>query len=400
MEWSPKQERALRDVARWMERRDQPVFRLFGYAGTGKTTLARHFAQGVEGHVAFAAYTGKAALVMRRAGCPQASTIHSLIYCPKDKSRAGLWQLEQERDAAREAGDDSLVAELEAKIKIEKKNLNQPSFVLNPESDLQHASLLVIDECSMVGEDMANDVLLFGVPVLVLGDPAQLPPVRGSGYFTDARPDAMLTEIHRQARDNPIVEMATRVRTGKKLEVGRYGSSEVLPASAFDREAVSRETQVLVGKNATRHRANEQLRKNRFDGRLPDDEVVEGDRLVCLRNDYDVGILNGQLFDVEEVVEITDHDTVRMRVVDEAGGSTKDVEAHRSIFRQEEIDDYWTLRSAHEFDYGYALTCHKAQGSQWDSVVVVDESGVFRQNAKRWLYTAITRAAETVQVVR
>src|ERR1700704_3832073 len=83
--FSPQQDAALQAVAAWLKARPgrgstPAVFRLFGYAGTGKTTLAKHLAEGVEGKVLFAAFTGKAALVMRRKGCQNASTIHSLIY--------------------------------------------------------------------------------------------------------------------------------------------------------------------------------------------------------------------------------------------------------------------------------------------------------------------------------
>ena len=80
VEWSPQQEQALSAVSAWLKDKDGPqVFRLFGWAGTGKSTLARHLAQGVKS-VKYAAFTGKAALVMRKRGCKGASTIHSLIY--------------------------------------------------------------------------------------------------------------------------------------------------------------------------------------------------------------------------------------------------------------------------------------------------------------------------------
>src|SRR5262249_42181010 len=151
------------------------IFRLFGYAGTGKTTLARHLAEDVDGKVAYAAFTGKAALVMRRKGCAGASTIHSLIYRPRD------------------SGEEA------------------PSFELWDGAPASRAELIVIDECSMVDPDLGRALLSFGVPVLVLGDPAQLPPIQGGGFFTDAEPDAMLTEVHRQAADDPIIHLSMAV---------------------------------------------------------------------------------------------------------------------------------------------------------------------------------------------
>src|ERR1700756_2284703 len=166
--FSPHQDSALKAVADWLKAKPgrngtPPVFRLFGYAGTGKTTLARHIAEGVDGKVLFAAFTGKAALVMRNKGCDGAATIHSLIY------------------RARESGEET------------------PSFELWDEAPASKANLIVIDECSMVDAELGRDLLSFGAPVLVLGDPAQLPPVQGGGFFTDAEPDVMLTEGHRQA---------------------------------------------------------------------------------------------------------------------------------------------------------------------------------------------------------
>ncbi|MEO8669294.1 MAG: AAA family ATPase, partial [Bauldia sp.] len=169
MLWSPKQDDALRAVSSWLKSGGTQVFRLFGYAGTGKTTLARHIAEDAGGDVCFAAFTGKAAHVMRRKGCTGAGTIHSLIY--------------------RMRGEDE----------------DGPTFVLNDDSAAGKAALIVIDECSMVDADIGRDLLSFGAPVLVLGDPAQLPPIAGGGFFTESEPDSMLTEVHRQAADDPII---------------------------------------------------------------------------------------------------------------------------------------------------------------------------------------------------
>src|SRR5215469_4567612 len=219
--FSPQQDVALRAVADWLKARPgqggtPPLFRLFGYAGTGKTTLAKHIAEGADGKVLFAAFTGKAALVMRRKGCAGASTIHSLIYKP----------LESESET--------------------------PTFELWEDAPAAKAALIVIDECSMVDADLGRDLLSFGTPVLVLGDPAQLPPIQGGGFFTDAEPDAMLTEVHRQAADDPIIHLSMAVREGEWIEPGRYGDSEVVRKDALDPERVLAADQVLVGRNVTR----------------------------------------------------------------------------------------------------------------------------------------------------
>ena len=223
--FTPHQDSALKAVADWLKAKPgkngtPPVFRLFGYAGTGKTTLARHIADGVDGEVKFAAFTGKAALVMRNKGCDNASTIHSLIY------------------RARESG------------------VEQPSFELWDDAPASKAKLIVIDECSMVDAELGRDLMSFDCPLLVLGDPAQLPPIQGGGFFTDCEPDAMLTEVHRQAQDDPIVRMSMDIREGRELEIGRHGESEVVTRNELDPDRVMGADQVLVGRNNTRRAYN------------------------------------------------------------------------------------------------------------------------------------------------
>src|ERR1044071_10214851 len=228
-QFTPHQDNALKSVADWLKagpgRNGTPqVFRLFGYAGTGKTTLARHIADDTDGEVKFAAFTGKAASVMRGKGCRGASTIHSLIY------------------RTRESGEEI------------------PSFDLWDEAPASKAELIIIDECSMVDAELGRDLRSFGVPVLVLGDPAQLPPIQSGanagGFFTDAEPDVMLTEVHRQAQDNPIVRLSIEIRAGEYLEPGRYGETEVVPKAKLDPQAVLEADQVLVGRNNTRRSYN------------------------------------------------------------------------------------------------------------------------------------------------
>jgi tRNA A37 threonylcarbamoyladenosine biosynthesis protein TsaE len=159
---SPQQDAALLSVHKWYRARARQVFRLFGFAGTGKTSLARRLAEGIDGTVMFAAFTGKAAYVMRCKGCDGATTIHNLIYRLKSKNEKGELEFELDRD-----------------------------------SRARRASMIIIDECSMVNEAIARDLLAFGVPVLALGDPAQLPTIDGYSFFISGKPDIMLTDIHR-----------------------------------------------------------------------------------------------------------------------------------------------------------------------------------------------------------
>ncbi|WP_334175609.1 AAA family ATPase [Pseudoxanthobacter sp.] len=361
--WSPQQEAALKAVSRWLSDPGRPVFRLFGYAGTGKTTLAREIASAVDGKVAFAAFTGKAALVLQSKGCTGASTLHSLIY------------------------------------KLEDENAGAPKFVLNRDSAVKNADLVIVDEVSMVDEALGKDLLAFGTKVLVLGDPAQLPPVKGGGFFTRDEPDVMLTEVHRQARDNPLIRLSMDVREGGGLIPGTYGDSRVISRRELESEDVLEADQVLVGLNRTRHLYNGRLRALKsYEGTVPN----VGERLVCLRNNRSKGLLNGGIWSVAEVIS-ADERVVQLHIDPEDAGTARKrrrVSVHPHFFAGREGELSWDiLRHFDELTYGYALTVHKAQGSQWDRVMLFDESHAFREDRARWLYTGLTRAARSVTVV-
>ncbi len=365
--FTPHQDSALKAVADWLKAKPgrgatPPVFRLFGYAGTGKTTLARHIADGVDGSVKYAAFTGKAALVMRNKGCDGASTIHSLIY------------------RTRESGEE------------------QPSFELWDDAPASKAKLIVIDECSMVDAELGRDLMSFGTPLLVLGDPAQLPPIQGGGFFTNQEPDSMLTEVHRQAQNDPIVRMSMTIREGGTLETGRFGDSEVIPRGALDPERVMSADQVLVGRNNTRRAYNMRIRqKQGIEEPLP----VAGDKLVCLRNNRKKALFNGGLWRVKARAQSKSKIiTMRVSPDEDFGGRVTKVSVRADCFGGQIEEIPWEQRKPYdEFDYGYVLTVHKSQGSQWDDVVLFDESFAFQDSRARWLYTGITRAAKRLSVV-
>lgn len=386
MIWSPAQNAAITAVGRWIDQchaemragkdLSQQVFRLFGYAGSGKSTITAECASGIE-KVRYAAFTGKAATVMRSKGCAGSDTIHSLIYSTTVDEATG-----------------------------------QVSYQLSDQSPAANADLIVIDECSMVAPDLGKDLLSFGRPVLVLGDPAQLPPVvtedqirngTAPGFFTEADPDVMLTEIHRQARDNPIIALATDVREGRDLHYGDFGAAKVIRRPEAVVSLVLAADQVLVGRNDTRADFNARIRKHL--GRtnhMPE----KGDRLVCLRNDKQKRIFNGEVFTVEEVAAAKSGRAANgeinmiVRSLDIEGSDPISVFTRIECFTGKLKNlPFEARRGMQEFDFGYALTVHKAQGSQWANVMLFNESSTFREDARRWLYTGITRAAETLTVV-
>lgn len=362
MRLSEQQGAAAMAVQEWLrDPTGAPWFYLAGYAGSGKTTIARVLAENA-GSVVYAAFTGKAALVLASKGCRPSSTIHSLIYKIKDP---------------------------ESPV---------PEFVLNSDSDATRVRLIIVDEVSMVDEELARDLLSFGTRILVLGDPAQLPPVKGTGYFTAKKPDFMLTEIHRQAAESPIIRMSMDVREGRGLAVGEYGGSVVMTRDRMTPEMVLSAGQVIVGLNKTRRRYNARVRE--LMGR--EGRFVEGDKVVTLKNNRESGILNGALWSVSELRGCMG-DTSRLVISPLDVGVTQcpvEIRTHHAWLDGTENDMDWREKRSYDpVDYGYVLSCHKSQGSQWDDVLVFDESAYFREDHKAWLYTALTRAADRVTVV-
>lgn len=387
------------------------VFRLFGWAGTGKTTMAREIpaALGIS-DVRYGTFTGKAAHVLRGKGASPVSTIHSGIYFPttseevKHRLRVTRRELAALGPAAHHPQDSDAarrIIELEAEIQVLEQESKRLAWEWNPESEWAYADLIILDEVSMVGPKLAADIERYNVPVLVLGDPAQLPPVEGGGYYTNAEPDFLLTEIHRQALESPVLELATRIRlsTDERLGLTR---ADVEPASV---DAAMEADQVLVWSNKRRWAMLTVMRRKLG---FPASQVVEGDRIMCLTNNKELAVFNGQQFEVL------------------AGGRLKDDEGHvREIamfddgfsgqeMQQQAKNGGLGIRGKKMLaTFAQAITTHKSQGSEWDHVYVVDEtpammSMVARREgreaavtqARQWAYTACSRASERITWAR
>ncbi|RKE68076.1 exodeoxyribonuclease-5 [Pseudorhodoplanes sinuspersici] len=426
---SDTQARAIAAIKDWFKNRtdQQQVFRLFGYAGTGKSTVLKFALDelGIEPHksdreggscvpgVVTATFTGKAALVLRRKGTP-ARTIHSLIYSviiatDEEIEAANKKIAEAEQDALKLMGFERTAAD--ATIEAMRQALSQmkkPRFALNPQSDAAHAKLIVLDEVSMVGEDMARDLMSFGKPILVLGDPGQLPPIKGEGAFTNDAPDVMLTEIHRQAEESAIIRLATMARRGEPIGFGQYDTfvwkmrkMDVTP------EQCLRGGQVISGLNATRLQLNNAMRRAAGfgGGYLP---TGRGEKIICLKNQNDIGLINGMFVTLEDVVDegsLYFSATTRDEEGNPIGRPNGDgkperlriykghFEDHVAFDRQRHDRDWKHKRNLTEATFGWAITGHKSQGSQWENVIVWDD-GLGRNEAdrRRWLYTVITRA--------
>ena len=383
----------------------------------GKSHSPEYLADLQSSPVKFACATGKAARVLTKKGCP-AVTVHSLIYTPGSDINDEIRQLEETllvlledlKDEALPKTKKSALIAKEDKIYARLAKLREPRFVLNemqeddPDPDpkfkikrrkhpLDGVGLLVLDEVSMLNHEVATDLMSFNIPMLVLGDPGQLPPVKGAGYFTNRTPDFMLTEIHRQAAGNPIIQLATMFREGKTPKTGSYGQSRVTTRFKLTDEDFISVDQVLCGSNKNRISLNAKIRTLRgFSGPYPQ----AGERLVCLRNNPKNQVLNGQIF-----VATEDFDPkTGILMAEDDDGREFELRVHPECFTrpaQVQAWDYRKRSEKNEFDWAWSLTVHKFQGSESDSVLVYGDACSWmrdRTELRCWCYTACTRAAE------
>lgn len=375
---SDEQDAARHKIIRWLEDDGAPqVFYMAGPAGCGKTVLLRTL-PGVD---YFCAPTGKAAHVLRRKGVSNAQTLHRLLYTPSDAHSDRLRELLLAYATAPE--DDK--PRLQEEIRAEKRQLG-PTFTLNATSDAM-GKVVAVDEASMVGGKVHDDLLSVARKVLLVGDPYQLPPVRDTSVLdTLYQPDVLLRTVHRQALESPVLALATAIRLegSRVLEdaedetTGPQGRVRIhrTPAAA-NRDVYTGNDALLVYRNGTRQAFNARFRE--LLGHQSMYPEVE-ERVLVLRNDYEFGVWNGGVYTVKR----------------EAGG-TMDLEDEAGFYP----DVSWGLGSPADvgrgvvpIDYGYALTCHKAQGSEWDRVTVYAQT-----LEPRWLYTAVTRARVNCDVV-
>lgn len=412
MSWSPKnlgQETALKRVNQWMKDPSSKVFYLGGYAGTGKTELAKHFAEGVNGMVCFGAYTGKAVLILIQRGCFNARTIHSWLYKPANASREHLENmLRALTEMVENEAPTEEIAALQAEIEEEEDRLSKPNWRIRGDSDLAHAKLVILDECSMINKQIAEDLLHVCDKILVLGDPAQLPPVKNAGYFTSKKPDYTLTEVVRH--DNGILDLATRVRHGQlEIPYGRVSEDVTkVRAGSLTKSDYASADQIITGKNDSRMNLNVMIREELGrNGLYP----VDGDKVICLKNNRRSGLVNGQIEVVSGKTRIMSPTRVTFKLknytvsdpdADPEGWLTV-YPGHFKLYENPKfrLARYWDRLEMDEFDYGYAITVHKAQGSQWDHPWLCDDGfqAWNRKDRQRWLYTAITRAVNHLTIV-
>lgn len=441
LDMTPEQSSAVAAARRWLDdcRRRRSVlgpagrvepFLLTGYAGTGKTTIIRHAVAGR--NAAFLAYTGKAAQVLRRKGMP-ARTIHSLIYRPvtdKDAEKEAAALLARAEAASSAAERRALGAEYR-RLTGGKDGRGALSFELRGALGGDF-DVLVVDECSMVSDELLDDLLSFGAPTVLLGDPGQLPPVKGAAAWLAGRePDATLTRIHRQAENSPIIKASVLARSGTpipfNLEPGAPVRKLHLEHLLKNRDLLLGADQVLCGLNRTRSALIRDMRGwlGRREPGEKGEGVGAGERLICLRNDRERAVFNGEQFTVVEnlgPMRVKGAACVRLRLApvdpdpdpdDGDGGGPREftVPVYLGRFAEHYAEGRINhptpdmMRGALDMDFAYAVTVHKAQGSEWGSVALADDGWMRwartaeeRADRARWLYTGITRARERLVI--
>jgi exodeoxyribonuclease-5 len=378
-----------------------------GYAGTGKTYMISNFRDYISApRIAYISYTGKAASVLKlkleQAGTllnkDICSTIHRLIYYPKEEKQ---------------------------KIKVGKKTIiiKKTIWVLKRTLD-DVCDLIIIDEASMIPHNIWNHLSSFRKPIIVVGDHGQLPPVETNPKYRDfslmKSPELLLTEIHRTARDSPILRAATEVRKNGGLKY--FNDKDACKIKWTEAKDLfyripfeNKKNIMLCYDNYKRTNLNNEVRRH-----LKFDKFInKGERLICLKNNADTFIMNGQLGTIEGmnkppkynvpirevVLDMDDNEDEYSTLMDEYcfGNPKPDMAASAINGRYYKYSKHFTKNKCNWvdfFDYGYCTTIHKSQGSEWDVVVVWDPyESASGDLYKRLLYTAITRAKKKVMVI-
>ena len=316
----------------------KPSQTLGGLAGTGKTTIVAFLVDRLRSF-ACCAYTGKAADVLRSKGV-EATTIHSLIYVPQD--------------------EDS------------DKRSRSPVFI---KKDSIPYDGIIVDEASMVPAALYSDLISFGIPIIFVGDHGQLEPV-GEDIYLMNKPDFKLETVHRNAGD--IALFAHHIRSGAAVRDFKESSLVSIVSKSDSVKHLLDADQIICARNETRVAINRYVRQ--LKGMVGDGPNI-GDRVMSLQNSRRLGIFNGSQGIVRSV------SPTRITICFSNGKTVKTGFSPNTFNQEKTLYDGMT----HPFDFAYAVTCHKAQGSEWNKVVVIEQICPYWDH-KRWAYTAASRA--------
>ena len=385
MELTQKQQEALQiATTRYLQGEKYTV--ISGYAGSGKTTLIQFIVNALnlrDYEVCYIAYTGKAALVLKEKGCENAMTAHRLLY----------------------------------------KSIPKPdgSFMHQPRRPIPPYKLIVVDEVSMLPKELWDLLLSHNIHVLALGDPAQLPPI-GDDNGVLQHPHIFLDEVVRQAQDNEIIRLTMDIRAGKPLVPYKGKQIQIIDKKDIVEGMYTWADQIICAKNNTRREINRLMRKKLYG--VEDDEPIEGDKVICLRNYWDdpneMGevMVNGTIGTISYIRKSSNAFLKPLLKFDflpdgyivsqckddpcfrNVNGDYKLLTAGEPTVTQQNFKKIPKMWRPKEFDYGYCITCWKAQGSEFNKVLVFEETFPLGEDHQKYLYTAATRAKEKLIIVR
>lgn len=382
-----KQEQGLK-IAVERYRNHEKFTVIAGYAGAGKSTLVRFIIEALdvpEEDVCYATFTGKAAQVLLKKGNKNVSTLHKLLY----------------------------------------KSFPRPdgTFVRIPVEEIPY-KIVIVDEVSMAPKTIMELLFKYDVHIICLGDPFQLPPVdkNEDNHLLD-NPHIFLDEIMRQAQESEIIRLTMDIREKKPLHAMQGNEVIIVPQYELNTGMLQWADQIICGTNATRISINNQMRELTGKNGGPQD----GDKIICLRNYWEIfadnedplingtiGVLNNSFSTFYQLPRYVGGQQLSVLIANfntDSGSHFDSLEMDKLMISTGETTLNWKTsfklsknpKTRHlvplEFTYGYAITCHKSQGSEWDKVLVVEEKFPFdKEEHARWLYTAATRAAEKLVI--
>lgn len=384
-ELNPQQMNASKEGIKWFKSgTGKQTFEISGPAGSGKTTIVKTIAEGTGlqvDEILYIAYVGKAAQNLALRG-HNARTIHSALYTMEDIPKMD--------------GSGSFIYK-NGRIATYKSFIKRES--LNP-----RIKLIVVDEGGMVDINMAMDILSFGLPVVVLGDLNQLPPVFGKPGFLN-KPDIILTQIMRQAEDSEIIWLSQQVLEGKKIPYGKYNNSLVIPYSEVVDEHLSGSDMIICGKNKTRDEINSYYRRHilKLNDRVP---IHVGEKLVCRKNDWtrsiddNIYLINGMIGFVDNIhLDTFNGKTIEIDFQPDflpPGKCYRNLVVDLEYLATPAAETYQGYHFNTKMQHGNAISVHLSQGSQYPSLFYHRDIVGGKKYQRALDYTAITRAEKRI----
>ena len=395
MELNDKQKQGL-DIAVDRYKRKERYTVISGYAGTGKSTLVKFIVAALpninpDEDVIYTSFTGKATQVLQKKGNKNVSTLHKLLF----------------------------------------ESIPKPdgTFFRKPVEFIPY-KIVIVDECSMVPKELLQRLIKYNVHIICLGDPGQLPPINKNedNHLLD-HPHIFLDEIMRQEAESEIINLTMDIRAGKPLIHYQGKEVQVLNKDELTTGMLLWADQIICAKNETRIALNNQMRDLLGRSGGPQD----GDKVICLKNNWDIYSVNDNPLVNGTIGYLKDSFSTYINLPRQitSDGQPKKLDILTANFISDTEEDYGILnmdkqlittgvpgldwktsykmgrnwrfqdKIPDQFTYGYAITCHKSQGSEWDNVLVIEEGFPFeKEEHKQWLYTAATRAAKKLVIIK